>query len=182
MKNVNHLFLLAIALVIASCGAPKQEEAPKKVLPPKEETIAKIKDIEAEMHKAVEIDNAVANNAIILYTEFALDFPEDTLAPEYLFKAGEVSTATKKYKRALDCYENILSNYPDYKHYMESLYLKAFLLDNFLNDDNAAKIVYEEVIKQFPTTNYAKDAKSAIANLGKTDAQIIEEIEKKNKK
>ena len=181
MKNINNLFILTVVVLLASCGAPKQEE-PAKVLPPKEETISKIKALETEMHKAVEIDNTVANNAIALYTEFALDFPEDTLAPEYLFKAGEVSTATKKYKRALDCYENILSNYPQYKHYMESLYLKAFLLDNFLNDDVAAKIVYEEVIKQFPTTNYAKDAKSAIANLGKTDEQIIEEIEKKNRK
>lgn len=180
MKLLKHLFILTVVLLLASCGTTKQEE-PQKVLPPKEEKIAKIKELEAEMHKAVEIDNTIANNAIILYTEFALDFPEDTLAPEYLFKAGEVSTAAKKYKRALDCYENILMNYPDYKHYKESLYLKAFLLDNFLNDDVAAKVVYKEVIKKFPETNYAKDAKAAIENLGKTDEQIIEEIKKKNK-
>jgi outer membrane protein assembly factor BamD (BamD/ComL family) len=180
MRLLNYLFVSTIVLLLASCGASKQEE-PKKNLPPKEEYMLKVKEFEAEMHKAVEIDNTIANNAITLYTEFALYFPEDTIAPEYLFKAGEVATAAKKYKRALDCYENILMNYPDYKHYRESMYLKAFLLDNFLNDDVAAKVVYKEVIKKFPETNYAKDAKAAIENLGKTDEQIIEEIKKKNK-
>lgn len=181
MKRFKHLFLYTTILLIASCSNPKPEE-PKKLLPPKEEYVLKVKEFETEMHKAVEIDNTIANNAITLYTEFALYFPEDTLAPEYLFKAGEVATAAKKYKRALDCYENILMNYTDYKHYRESLYLKAFLLDNFLNDDVAAKVVYKEVIKKFPDSNYAKDAKAAIDNLGKTDEQIIEEIKKKNKK
>lgn len=201
MKTPKFILMVAVVLTAVSCGnnenteqknavpadsvvtAQEQPQTPPPTPPqPREEFLAQIKKLEGEMFKAAEIDNSKANDAIKLYTDFALYFPADTAAPEYLFKAGEVATAAKKYKKALEQYETILSKYPQYKHYKETLYLKAFLLDNFLNDDAAAKIVYEEVISKYPTTNYAKDAKSAIQNLGKTDEQLMEEIKKKNGK
>ena len=55
-------------------------------------------------------------------------------------------------------------------------------MDNFLNDDAKAKIIYEEVIAKYPNLSYANDAKAAINNLGKTDEELIKEFEKKNKK
>ena len=200
MKTQKFLLMTAVVVSAFSCGNNEnneqsaavtdtvspvevEEQMPPPPAPrPREEFISEIKDMEGEMFKAAELDNAKANDAIKLYTDYALYFPADTLAPEYLFKAGEVATASKKYKRALEQYETILGKYPEYKHYKETLYLKAFLLDNFLNDDAAAKVVYEEVIAKYPTTNYAKDAKSAIGNLGKTDEQLMEEIKKKNGK
>lgn len=200
MKTQKFLLMAAVVLSAFSCGNNENKEQQEAVQTdttatveepqtppptppqPREEFLSQIKEMEGEMFKAAEIDNAKANDAIKLYTDYALYFPTDTLAPEYLFKAGEVATASKKYKKALEQYETILSKYADYKHYKETMYLKAFLLDNFLNDDAAAKVVYEEVIAKYPTTNYAKDAKTAIQNLGKTDEQLMEEIKKKNQK
>lgn len=202
MKTPKFIFMVAVVLSAVSCGnnenadqkdavitdstatveTPQVETPPPTPPQPREEFLVQIKKMEGEMFKAAELDNTKANDAIKLYTDFALYFPKDTLSPEYLFKAGEVATASKKYKRALEQYETILSKYPDYKHYKETMYLKAFLLDNFLNDDAAAKLVYEEVISKYPNTNYAKDARSAIDNLGKTDEQLMEEIKKKNQK
>ncbi len=201
MKTQKFLLMTAVVMSAFSCGnnenteqkdavatdsvpvVQEQVQTPPPTPPqPREEFLVQIKKMETEMFKSAELDNTKANDAIKLYTDYALYFPADTSAPEYLFKAGEVATASKKYKKALDQYETILSKYPEYKHFKETLYLKAFLLDNFLNDDAAAKIVYEEVITKYPTTNYAKDAKTAIQNLGKTDEQLMQEIKKKNGK
>jgi TolA-binding protein len=185
------ILALVIVLTAVSCGnnenaAQKettQTETPALTPPqPREEYISQIKKIEGEMHNAMEVDMTTANSAIQLYTDFATYFPNDSLAPEYLFKAGEVATGAKKYKRSLELYQTIAQKYPNYKHMMQSLYLQAFLLDNFLNDDAAAKTIYEEIISKYPNTNYAKDAKAAIEHLGKTDDQLIEEFEKKNEK
>jgi len=62
----------------------------------------------------------------------------------------------------------------------ESYFLQASVLDNYLNEDDKAKVVYEELLSKFPNTSYAADAKAAINNLGKSDAELIKEFQKKN--
>lgn len=183
MKNLRLFLVASGALLIASCGNNKNMEQ-KTIVgePPREEYIAHLKNLESEMHKVVVVNETTARLAIQAYSDYATFFPNDTLAPAYLFKAGEIATAAKKYKTALGLYQTITSKYPDFKYVKESLYLQGFLLDNFLNDDAGAKIIYEQVIAKYPTTNYASDAKAAINNFGKTDEQLIEEFKKKNEK
>ena len=177
MKNIKFFLVASGALFLASCGNNKGGVAGA---PPREEYVANINKLAAEMHNASSVSEPTARIAIQAYSDFVDYFPNDTLAPAYLFKAGEIATAAKKYKTALGFYQTITSKYKDYRFAKESLYLQGFLLDNFLNDDAAAKVIYEEVISKYPTTNYAGDAKAAINNLGKTDEQLIEEFKKKN--
>lgn len=177
MKNVKLFLVASGAFLIVSCGNNKNLNQP-----PREEYIAHIKNLSNEMHDATAVNDNTARIAIQAYSDFAILFPNDTLAPAYLFKAGEIATAAKKYKTALGFYQTITSKYNDFKYVKESLYLQGFLLDNFLNDDAAAKIIYEQVIAKYPTTNYANDAKAAINNLGKTDEQLIKEFKEKNEK
>ena len=70
--------------------------------------------------------------------------------------------------------------YPKYKLIEESYFLQASILDNYLNEDEKAKAVYEQLILLFPNSKYANDAKAAISNLGKSDADLIKEFQKKN--
>lgn len=183
MKNLKLFLIMSLTILIASCGNNENAEQNIKVSEPlRQQYISQIKDLEKELYKSTEINNATANLAIKAYDDFVIIFPTDSLAPHYLFKAGEIATATKKYKQALERYQNITKKYPDYKYFRESLYLQAFLLDNFLNDDAGAKVIYEEIIAKYPATNYARDSKAAIDNLGKTDEQLIEEFKKKNDK
>lgn len=183
MKDLKLALIVGLMVFIASCGNNQNaEKGANGEVPLREQYISQIKNLEKEMHQSTEINNNTANLAIKAYTDFVIIFPTDSLAPDYLFKAGEIATATKKYKQALMHYQAITTKYPDYKYFRESLYLQGFLLDNFLNDDAGAKIIYEEIVAKYPDTNYAKDAKAAINNLGKTDEQLIEEFKKKNEK
>ena len=179
MKEVKLILAASVAFLLASCG---NESHSGKMGPPRDQYVAQIKNLEAEMHKVPELKNETAILAIQAYSDFATYYPTDTLAPDYLFKAGQVATAAKKYKQALSIYQSITSKYPDFKYASESLYLQGFLLDNFMNDDAGAKIIYEEIISKYPNTTLAKDSKAAINNLGKTDEQIIEEFNKTNNK
>lgn len=183
MKDLKLVLILGLMFFIASCG--NNQNAEKNAdgeLPLREQYISQIKNLEKEIHQSTEINNNTANLAIKAYTDFVIIFPTDSLAPDYLFKAGEIATSTKKYKQALMHYQAITTKYPEYKYFKESLYLQGFLLDNFLNDDAGAKIIYEEIVANYPSTTYANDAKAAINNLGKTDEQLIEEFKKKNDK
>lgn len=179
MKKIKLIVAAGITLFISSCSneQPKQQD-PAVLL--HENSIAEIKKLETEMHKSAEINNVTAGLAIQAYSDFAGNFPDDSLSPDYLFKAAEIATATQQYPQALTYYKTITDKYPQFKLNRESLYLQGYLLDNFLNDDAKAKLIYEQVITKYPTSSYANDAKAAIDNLGKSDEELIKEFKKKN--
>ncbi|MBK7740250.1 MAG: hypothetical protein IPI42_06725 [Saprospiraceae bacterium] len=57
---------------------------------------------------------------------------------------------------------------------------KAFTFDNDLHDKETAKKNYEEFLKDYPNHKPAGDVKLLLQTMNKTDAQLIEEFEKKN--
>ncbi len=174
--------IVSAALFIISCNNQNKTDSetitPKS--PTREQYIQPIKKYEAEMHRSLELNSAIASQAIKAYDDFVRMFPGDSLAPDFLFKAGEITTAAKQYPQALIYYQTITGKYPKYKLVDFSLYMQGVLLDNYLNDDAKAKVIYDEVIDKYPNSNYANDAKAAINNLGKSDDELIKEIKKKN--
>ncbi|MCW3071428.1 MAG: hypothetical protein JWO44_1318 [Bacteroidetes bacterium] len=183
MKTVKGVFFAALLLGAMSCG---NEEKPTVAAPPKESPrelyLKQIRRYEKEMHQSLKLDPNTATIAVKAYDDFVKNFPDDSLSADFIFKAAEISTANQQYAQALMYYELINSKYPGFKLTAESLYLQGYLLDNFLNDDEKAKLIYEQVIAKYPTLPYADDAKAAIRNLGKSDEELIREFEKKNKK
>lgn len=178
MKNYFLITAMTGSLLVSSCGGDDKSENRTPVN--RQDLINIIKSGEKELYASMQVDNVKGNMMIANYIDFANNFPKDTLTPVFLFKAAEVATATEQYPQALEYYKRITDNFPDYTLYQESLYLQAYLLDNFINDDAQAKAVYEQVIQKYPDSNFAKDSKDAINNLGKTDEELIREFEKKN--
>lgn len=184
MKIIRGILFAGILVGAMSCG--NNEEKPETIVQPQKELpremfIKQIKKYEADMHKSMILDPVVATQAVKAYDDFSKNFPNDSLTPDFLFKAGEIATANQQYPQALMYYQTITTKYPAFKLVAESLYLQGYLLDNFLNDDAKAKMIYEEVIAKYPKLPYASDAKAAIKNLGKSDEELIKEFEKKNK-
>lgn len=186
LENMKKLKLVSLVslLLLASCGNNEQSE--QKIVnsgvPPREQFLDEIKKLENEIQKSSVINNVTAGLAIKAYTDYAGFFPDDSISPDYLFKAGEIATATQQYPQALIYYKEITDKYPGYKHAQESFYLQGYLLDNYLNDDPKAKIIYEYIIAKYPTSTLAMDAKAAISNLGKTDEELIKEFKRKNER
>ncbi len=181
MKHLKTVLISGLFFFVASCGNNTLPSSPETTQPEiRKQYIDKIKKWEEEMHKSLTLDNVTAGLAVKSYDDFVKMFPDDSLSPDFLFKAGEITTATKQYPQALMYYQNITHKYPKYKLVDVSLYLQGFLLDNYLNNDAKAKEIYEEVIAKYPNSNYATDAKAAIGNLGKSDDELIKEFKKKN--
>ena len=176
-------FIFSMALFsFASCGnnEPKAEDKVLAVTDPRVELVNQINSLEAEMHSSMQLDNTKAGAAIKAYTDYARSYPTDSLSPDYLFKAAEILTAIQQYAQALAYYQNITDKYPTYKLVEESLFLQGAILDNFLNDDVKAKVIYEQLLAKYPKSKYTADAKAAINNLGKSDEELIKEFKKKN--
>jgi TolA-binding protein len=133
---------------------------------------------------ATEVDPKVGNKAIKAFADFAFYCPNDTLAPVFLLKAGQIASSINNIPQAQICFEKCYKDFPDFRNRGAAMFLLAQLYDeaNLLNDEEKARELYSKIIGEFPRTEWAAQADAARSLLGKTDEQIIKEFEKKNSK
>ncbi len=113
---------------------------------------------------------------------YGLAYPSNTEnTPDNLFKAAEVAKSIRTFPKSLSIYDWILEKYPNYEKAPTSLFLKGFIIENNLKDDEMAKQIYNDFLSKYPKHDLADDVEFLIENLGKTDQEILEMIESKKK-
>ncbi|NNF22153.1 MAG: hypothetical protein HKN67_09435 [Saprospiraceae bacterium] len=112
---------------------------------------------------------------------YAVAYPKDSATPEYLFKAAEVAKSIRTFPKSLAIYDWIIEGYPNYEKTPTSLFLKGFIIENNLRDDEKAGKIYNEFLNKYPNHDLADDVQFLIDNLGKTDEEILQMIEAKRK-
>ena len=177
MKRIIYLAVAIPAFFLSSCG--------NGTLTPEEEKFElnqQITELETKLRKNTEerIDPKDASEILDLYHTFSDKFPEEEIAPEYLFKAGEVSMGIGNYQRAIGYFERIRKDYPNFDKSPESLFIIGFIYDSYLQQKGKAKEVYEKVIAEYPEHKFAEDAKASINLLTMTDDELIEMFQQKN--
>ena len=183
MKNIKTItFSCILAAFLASCTGKKEEDTTEIATHPqykKEDFIAQIQTLQSKISSEEKPDSTTADEAVKAYADFAFNFPKDSLAPNYLFKAADMASLRGHYQQAIIYYQTIQDHYPNFKFVVESLYLQGYIYDNFINNDVKAKEIYEKVIVQYPHHKLAEDSRFAICNLGKSDEELIREFRKK---
>jgi len=131
--------------------------------------------------KAIEINTFDANKAIKDFTNFSYYCHTDSLAPIYLIKTAQVARSINNFKQAQVVLERCIRNYPLFKDKPAAMFLLAQLYDeaNELNNETQAEQLYQEIIQDYPKSTWAKNAKGALKFLGKSDEEIIKELNKK---
>lgn len=107
--------------------------------------------------------------------------PDLPNAPEYLHRAAETARTLRDIPKAITIYDWIIERYPNHPRGATSLFLKAFTFDNDLKDFENARIYYEDFLKKYPNNEFAESAKFLLENLGKSEAELREILEKKSK-
>jgi outer membrane protein assembly factor BamD (BamD/ComL family) len=169
------ILLITLVVLLASCQWPGQQSN-MKVL---NDSIAALeKDIfNPDKDK---LDRVKAIELIDLYQKVAQEDPKSEAAPEYLFKAADLSINVQKPEKTILLFDEILANYPDYKKAPTALFLKAFVYDDQLHDYVNAKKYYELFLEKYPNNEFTDDAEISLKNLGKTPEELIKEFEKNN--
>lgn len=112
------------------------------------------------------------------YVSFVEKYPDDERAPEFLFKAAQRSSIINKSKDGIIDFDKLIKNYPKSKFCEQALFSIAFSYENNLNDFVNARKYYEEFLQKYPNSDLAEDAKLSIENLGKSDEEFLESINK----
>lgn len=133
--------------------------------------------------RALTLDKTVATKAINDFNAYASVCKNDSLAPVFLVKAGQVAQAIGDFNQAQAMLNKCVNGYTQFKNRGAALFMLAQLYDDpkMLNNEEEAKKIYEQILSEYSTTSYATDARAAIQNLGKTDEQLIQEFLKKGK-
>ncbi len=172
MKRFGKLIFWVIVLIYAtSCSSPQGKKT------------SAIMDMEKAIFSEENImfDRAKANELINTYISFADEFPDAKETPEFLFKAGDMSMNLKMPQKAIQVFDRVLKNYPDYEKAAQCLFLKGYVYENEIGDLNAAKKIYKDFIAKYPNDEFADDAAVSIQNLGKSPEELIKEFEEKSK-
>lgn len=125
--------------------------------------------------------------------KFASEYPEESIAPEYLFKAGvltmtlarssDVKEEIAKYaKKSLEIFNNIQKVYPDYEGVKNCIFYRGTTYDDILHDYKSAEIEFRDYIHKYPQDSISLILKDYLVNgLGKSPDEIAADILKKNK-
>ncbi len=174
---------LPIALLMACSGGTEEttvEQTDTNAPPTKEERLKDINALEEKLFRNVEhYDEGAAHAIVREYSEFVDNYPDDPKSPEYLFRAGEVSSSLKRSIESVKYYQKLEKEYPEYEKLADALFLQGYVFENQLQDYDRARECYERFMKEYPSHHMVEQTKVILDQLGKTPEELIKEIEAK---
>lgn len=164
MKKFIVYFVLVFVLVLVGCNsndpAKRIEKLEKQVL---------------STDKA--IDPVVASDLVSAYCDFADANSDDAMAPEYLFKAMDVSMNLNEPQRTIYIIDKLVKEYPDYPRTQAALFVKAFIFETKFANLDMAKKLYEQYLEMYPDGEFAESCRASIENLGLTPEELVKKFE-----
>lgn len=149
-----------------------------------EGSAAQIGGLLMQRFSSVSDQNGILNQVnsqdfVNLAVELSDRYPSDTLAALPLYKAAELARSMNDPKRAAVLYERVHDNYGSFSKAPEALFMAAFTYDEHLDNLDKARETYEKFLKLYPDNVFAKDTPMLLDNLGKSDEEILRQLEEK---
>lgn len=162
MRRIIVLFVMAMMLF--ACGNNDQAK--------------RIEKLEKQVFSTeTAIDPVIASDLVSAYCDFADANPNDAMAPEYLFKAVDVSMNLNEPQRTIYIIDKLLKDYPDYPRTQAALFVKAFIFETRYGNLNMAKKIYEQYLEMYPDGEFAEDCRASIENLGLSPEELVKRFE-----
>lgn len=168
------LFILPLFL-LACGGSDTASTSDAKML----ESRTRIRAMEDSIFDHGAFDQRSMQSLVDVYKAYAVAFPNDSLAPEFLFRASTTVKSMHDPEQAIMLCDRVIKTYPEWRRIVDVLYMKALTLDDDLDQKGAAKTAYEQVIQAFPDHQFARDSKVMIENLEYTDEELIERFKQR---
>jgi|AntRauTorckE6833_2_1112554.scaffolds.fasta_scaffold00749_13 outer membrane protein assembly factor BamD (BamD/ComL family) len=166
-KRVLMFVALSAAMLMHSCDNATLREKIER----KEKQL-----MEVDENKATE---EIAKSLIADYLEFASKHPQDTLTPQYRFRAADMMMNRNLPVKALKQLDIVMNQYPGFNKVADALFLKGYILENNLGELGRAKEVYDQFLEQYPKHAFADDVKVSLEYLGRSPEDLVRMFEKR---
>ncbi len=168
MKNAFALLIVIITLSFFSCS------------PSRDKMLGKIAQMETDLKTTQKVDSTAVIELLGAYQNFASRYADDSLAPEYLYKAAGLAVGFNRGVQAVEIYESIIITYPNFKKIPECFFMEAFTYENTIGNFGKASEYYNKFLAKYPAHDLADDAVSALKYLGKSPEEMVREFELMN--
>lgn len=153
-----------MAAMVVACG------------PSREERIEQIEDFEDSIFElAIAADTATADELTDMYIAFADKYPADTLTPQFLLKAAEVQSNVLHTERAIELFDRVIEDYPDFEDVPICYFLKGKAYEDNSQYDEA-KQAYQTFVDKYPDHYMAEQTRHIISRVGMSPEEMLADI------
>lgn len=176
MKNI----VVLLAILVMGCSSSSSDDAQKKLTLGELQTT--IEKNEATLGAAVNTDSLlfVANQSVDYVDVLLVDYPQSEGLDKYLYYGAKAARVGNQFQKSVDYYDIIIQKFKHYPQLDEVMFLKAFILDEDMQQKDAAKEAYQALIHRFPKSKYAADAQLLMTQLYMSDDDLLRMIKEKN--
>jgi len=112
------------------------------------------------------------------YCQFVEQNPDAATAPDWLFKALEISVSQKDVEKSGEICDKLMKDYPDYDKTPAGMFMMAsFIYEDQLHDLDKARVMYERILADYPESELIPSVQASLQNLGKTPEELVREFE-----
>jgi len=113
------------------------------------------------------------------YLEYATKFPDDTISPEYLVRAADLSNGIRQYQQSIDLFRKVYTTYPEHRKAAAAMFMEGFVFETSMHQKDSAKAIYSEFIRRYPDHVLAASAKASLDQLNNnlSDEELIRMFE-----
>jgi tetratricopeptide (TPR) repeat protein len=185
VKKAMERILIVLLLVwgLVGCGqgqVTSKEEPTANAVVTRSQLLKEIQTLEAQLIKAVDAKKDIpAAEALIEKSQlFAKEFPVDTLAPLYMFRAAEVSRGIGEYGKAIKMWGDMRDMDEKHRLAAKALFLQGFVYDNDLSDPENAKVYYREFLEKYPEDPIAPEVEKLLKVINTSPEDLIKSFKK----
>jgi tetratricopeptide (TPR) repeat protein len=154
------LYVFFIAIFVFACQSPKEKQ------------LAHLRNLEANDST---FSDTLISELKLAYLDFVKKYPADPQNAEFLFKAAQRCIYLDQPKEAIEHLNQLLKDFPKSSLIEETLFLKAYTLENSLHDFKSAKDAYQEFLSKYPKGELATDAQFSIEHMGESADELLKE-------
>lgn len=167
MKRITLLLIAFLAIATTSCNIQKKE---KRNIYAIEKTLINEKGV---------LNATSADKLIEAYQNYAKNYPNDEISPDFLFKAIDISVAHNALnpQKTIDITNVLIDNYPDFSMTPMAMFIKGFVYETQMNDYDKALETYNQFLERYPDNPMAADVQTTINNLGIPLEELIKTFE-----
>ena len=108
-------------------------------------------------------------------------YPDSTTMPDYYMQLGDLYThALQLPVKGLYFFQKVHADFPNYEKAEIALFYQAFVLENYMGQEEQAKTVYESFLNTYPQHELSETVKLSIQQLGIPLEELVKQFEEKN--
>ncbi len=101
------------------------------------------------------------SKAINIFTEYLNNYPNGNRAVNSIFWTGETLYAQKEFELAILEYQKVIAEHPRHSKVPDALLKQAMAFEK-INDIDTAQVIYNKLVKEYPSSAQAQTAKKRI--------------------